>query len=187
METVGRRDGDGVRQGRVEERLERSVAVCLGNVGGVTDLGEAIGVYVGDDDEVRSGEFDELLVEPTTEATEAGDAGDDQRRVCLMRCGCNYRNRTDNCCGSHRTRGATRDPPARRFYARVPDGLGMLLAKNGVRGHLHGAATGLLTPFDDSPDIKHGELTANATTSYDGGIRMFFASTNISEYHPLTQ
>lgn len=54
------------------------------------------------------------------------------------------------------------------------------------KSDLRNVATGLVTPFDDDLAIDHHALGANAQALYDGGIRLFFACGNISEYHSLT-
>ncbi|EMA59710.1 dihydrodipicolinate synthase [Halorubrum lipolyticum DSM 21995] len=44
----------------------------------------------------------------------------------------------------------------------------------------------MLTPFDDSLEIQHDKLEANAASLSDAGISSFLAAANISEYHSLT-
>lgn len=63
----------------------------------------------------------------------------------------------------------------------------MPLADDRVRSRLRGVAVGLLTPFDDSLEIEHDKLEANARSLSDSGISTFLAAANISEYHSLTQ
>ncbi|MCU4742589.1 dihydrodipicolinate synthase family protein [Halobacteria archaeon AArc-m2/3/4] len=54
---------------------------------------------------------------------------------------------------------------------------------------LRDVAAGMLTPFDetDTDEIRDTELAATAQWLYDGGIRLYLACANISEYHSLTQ
>ncbi|MCO8244822.1 MULTISPECIES: dihydrodipicolinate synthase family protein [unclassified Haladaptatus] len=63
----------------------------------------------------------------------------------------------------------------------------MPLSNDEVRQHLRGVAAGLLTPFDDDLEVEHEKLQENARSLYDGGIRTFLASANISEYHSLSR
>ena len=53
---------------------------------------------------------------------------------------------------------------------------------------LRDVAAGVLTPFDadDTDEILYDELAADAEWLYEGGIRLFLACANISEYHSLT-
>jgi len=62
----------------------------------------------------------------------------------------------------------------------------MIESDDKVRERLRGVAVGLLTPFDESGDIRHDDLAANAGQLYDAGVRTFLAAANISEYHSLS-
>jgi len=63
----------------------------------------------------------------------------------------------------------------------------MQLSDDGVRDHLRGVATGLLTPFDEDGEIIHEQIAENARTLVGKGIGTFLATANISEYHSLSQ
>jgi 4-hydroxy-tetrahydrodipicolinate synthase len=48
-------------------------------------------------------------------------------------------------------------------------------------------AAGVLTPFDpETGEIRHDQMAENARWLYEGGLRVFLACANISEYHSLT-
>ena len=62
------------------------------------------------------------------------------------------------------------------------------MAASTLAADLEGVAAGLLTPFDEAhpEEIRYEELAATAKWLFDGGIRIYLACANISEYHSLS-